>query len=49
MSLQTKNVDKDEFELKRIDCSDSNVVDIFIKNLLVVFYYFGIDFMQLTL
>lgn len=39
MSLQTK-VDKDEFELKRIDCSDSNVVDIFIKNLLVVFHYF---------
>lgn len=40
MPLQTKNVDKDEFELKRIDCSDSNVVDIFIKNLLVVFHYF---------
>ena len=39
MSFQTK-VDKDEFELKRIDCSDSNVVDIFIKNLLVVFHYF---------
>lgn len=40
MSLQVENVDRDEFELKRIDCSDSNAVDIFIRNLLVVFHYF---------
>lgn len=38
--LQIDNENKNEFELKRIDCSDSNVVDIFIHNLLVVFHYF---------
>lgn len=32
--------DNNEFELKKIDSSDSNVVDIFINNLQVLFHYF---------
>lgn len=39
-TLQINKENKNVFELKRIDCSDSNVVDIFINNLLVVFHYF---------
>lgn len=39
-TLQINKENKNEFELKRIDCPDSNVVDIFINNLLVVFHYF---------
>lgn len=39
-TLQINKENKNEFELKRIDCPDSNVVDIFINNLLVVFHCF---------
>lgn len=38
-SSQIIKQDKNEFELKKIDSSDSNFVEIFIKNLTVVFHY----------
>lgn len=38
-TLQMIKQDKKEFELKRIDSSDSNIVNLFIKNLMVVFHY----------
>ena len=38
-SSQIIKQDKNEFELKKIDSSDSNIVEIFLSNLMVVFHY----------
>lgn len=39
-TLYINKQDNNEFELKKIDSSDSNVVDLFINNLQVLFHYF---------